>query len=1131
MHKLYYLLLLLFCSLTLFAQPEYTMSNTMVFDCEGVIYDSGGLLGNYASDESYTFAICPDPIPACIQFTLNTILTEQDYDYLQIFDGSENGILLGQATGFTNNLTVNATSGCITLVFKSDGSFELTGFRGEWTCYETACPEIPTPQFTVQDCIGAIPICQTQFYEENAYLGTGGISDEINSGTSCLDSGEKNDVWYVFTVQQSGVLSFLITPNTILDDYDWAVYNVTNSECSDIFDDPSLEISCNYSGTFGLTGPNGDSNLNSQAADGTPFNATIDVLSGQTYVINISQYTDESQDGYTIDFSSSTAVILDNIPPTLNSINTVACGDSTILLNFSENILCSSIDPSDFIIEGPDGIHLLSLATSICATDSTGYEKNQLLKVSPSLTVGGSYFIALVGEVTDVCGNIGIYPDSLNFEFEGVGFIGTVENVVACGESPAIITVMGQGNYNFYNQLNELIGNGTELDVSTLLTNENPNINIKITKIDGNCESEPIFVQAKRINTNLAFTLSSNTICKSLNAQNPFALLAPNANGNGTYSINNGGIINPTTGEVDLQLSLAGNYIISSTLNEECTATYTQELTILPQDNAEFTIPSVICLSENTTISPDKSAEFTSGGTWTSSNPDINIDANGIINFDNLNQKSTFVITYSTQGECAASKSIEAVAYPDFTAELTFDNDACLNNGTDEFKFTYTVLSNAIDDFTFEGDINKITKANAPKTLTLSSANHSDGINFTVSYNNGFCSKTFSIAAPICPSCTPNAGTMPSETIIACSNNAAIATTNGEFIDDGATLTYILHTKSGTSAGNILASSSIGTFSKITVPAIIYYQTYYISAIVGFDKNNDEIPDLNDNCTAIAPGTPVIFLAPIQFLIDEHCDWNYTGDFTITVGLKGGYPQYNHLANYTVQGDINTSLKYGESASAIFPEDGINIYEVTGIDEFGCGNITVADSFECIKTPIQWLYFNGILQANGNLLQWATATETNSNIFNLQRSNDGGLNYQTIATIKAAGNSIVNKTYQYLDTKAPNLAYYKVQEIDNNGNKYESNTIVLQQNNTANKPISIINNYTTQQITIHGNALANSKLSIYDITGKLVDLKNIELSPNNTFEITFNIKNYSSGIYFAVLNTTKQTDVIKFVKP
>ena len=71
---------------------------------------------------------------------------------------------------------------------------------------------------TVQDCPCAIPICQPIYNEVNAYSGQGNLFPEINSIISCLGQGEKNDVWYIFVAQTSGLVNFSITPNVNSDD-------------------------------------------------------------------------------------------------------------------------------------------------------------------------------------------------------------------------------------------------------------------------------------------------------------------------------------------------------------------------------------------------------------------------------------------------------------------------------------------------------------------------------------------------------------------------------------------------------------------------------------------------------------------------------------------------------------------------------------------------------------------------------------------------------------------------------------------------------------------------------------------------------------------------------------------------
>lgn len=252
---------------------------------------------------------------------------------------------------------------------------------------------------TDQDCFGAIPVCNSIYNQPNSYIGEGNYGNEINSIASCLHSGEKNDVWYVFTVQQSGILNFSITPVNMDQDYDWSVFNLTNASCTDIYDMGSLEVSCNYSSEPGVTGPN---NLG-----GFQNESTIFVNAGETYVINVSNFEEVDQEGYSLNFSASTAVIFDNIPPTMTSATSALNGTNTVNVGFSENITCASVTPDDFLVVGPGGETYTVVSITGQACDIGGPAENDfILTVSPLLNSCGNYTVYLVNPVVDNCGNL-----------------------------------------------------------------------------------------------------------------------------------------------------------------------------------------------------------------------------------------------------------------------------------------------------------------------------------------------------------------------------------------------------------------------------------------------------------------------------------------------------------------------------------------------------------------------------------------------------------------------------------------------------------------------------------------------------------------------------------------------------
>jgi gliding motility-associated-like protein len=280
----------------------------------------------------------------------------------------------------------------------------------------TSSAQVPTNQ----DCLGAIPVCQNTYWQAGSYTGTGNYPNEINSGgNTCLLSGEKNDVWYIFTAITSGQLAFAIQPNNSADDYDWAVYNLTNANCSNIYSNSALEVCCNYSGSDGTTGMNPASNApcNASASDNL-ISPTVWVNAGETYVLNVSNYS-STQDGYNLNFGNSTASIFDNVPPDFQSVNLAAltCGTNQLSFNFSENVLCNTVDPCDFQLTGPGGPYTVTAVTGAQCVTGAPMENTFTLTFSPAMTQPGNYNIALVtgcGSVTDNCGNT---APANNFDF------------------------------------------------------------------------------------------------------------------------------------------------------------------------------------------------------------------------------------------------------------------------------------------------------------------------------------------------------------------------------------------------------------------------------------------------------------------------------------------------------------------------------------------------------------------------------------------------------------------------------------------------------------------------------------------------------------------------------------------
>jgi hypothetical protein len=83
--------------------------------------------------------------------------------------------------------------------------------------------------------------------------------------------------------------------------------------------------------------------------------------------------------------------------------------------------------------------------------------------------------------------------------------------------------------------------------------------------------------------------------------------------------------------------------------------------------------------------------------------------------------------------------------------------------------------------------------------------------------------------------------------------------------------------------------------------------------------------------------------------------------------------------------------------------------------------------------PVQLIYFNAQCDENAVLLQWATATEQNSNYFVVEKSTNGW-EWNAIQQIAAAGISSTTQTYTVRDYNPSNsMAYYRLRQMDFDG--------------------------------------------------------------------------------------------------
>jgi|GEM_PF-6025755 len=209
-----------------------------------------------------------------------------------------------------------------------------------------------------------------------------------------------------------------------------------------------------------------------------------------------------------------------------------------------------------------------------------------------------------------------------------------------------------------------------------------------------------------------SFSYASATFCKTGN--NPFPDYI--ATSGGTFSGSSGLVINPSTGEIDLNATPVGSYTVTYTTNGVCPDTYSLDITITNGFDASFSYDSNAYCQDETNPVPI----FTTGsaGTFTATPSGLTFVNSGTGEIDLGNsQAGTYTVTntIAASGGCAAASDSHTVTIYE-SAQVNAGNDQSIcSNETVTLHGSYggsassiTWTSNGDGTFSSTSDTNAI---------------------------------------------------------------------------------------------------------------------------------------------------------------------------------------------------------------------------------------------------------------------------------------------------------------------------------------------------------------------------------------------------------------------------------------
>ena len=198
----------------------------------------------------------------------------------------------------------------------------------------------------------------------------------------------------------------------------------------------------------------------------------------------------------------------------------------------------------------------------------------------------------------------------------------------------------------------------------------------------------------------------------------------------------------------------------------------------------------------------------------------------------------------------------------------------------------------------------------------------------------------------------------------------------------------------------------------------------------------------------------------------------------------------------------------------------------------GGANYKATFSVSSQALPVELLGFNGKCTDHQITLEWQTATEYNSDYFEVSKSRDG-INWNQLKIAKSAGNSTQLLTYNVTDEQAADgNNYYRLTQVDIDGSRTVYDAINVRCGEEKKGYFSVYPNPSTgsfQVLLNDKNLVGPGILSVKDMKGSELLNRTIEVKPGiNMYSIT-DLKLLAGTYYIQILSGERATYPLKQV--
>lgn len=182
----------------------------------------------------------------------------------------------------------------------------------------------------------------------------------------------------------------------------------------------------------------------------------------------------------------------------------------------------------------------------------------------------------------------------------------------------------------------------------------------------------------------------------------------------------------------------------------------------------------------------------------------------------------------------------------------------------------------------------------------------------------------------------------------------------------------------------------------------------------------------------------------------------------------------------------------------------------------GTGSGSRMSPLDCFVTsplPVSLSLFDGKSEGLANKLFWETSSEINNSHFVIEKSHDA-IHFEKLAEVAGAGNSNNAIGYELLDTRPYPTTYYRLKQVDFNGDFTNYGPIsIVNENGSAIQVSNLYPNPASDEFTIEMTSVQPQQfeVSILDGFGRIKKFETIQVNGKVLFPVP--VGDWARGVY------------------